>query len=127
MDQPCIRSLLTKLIDTFYDRVRLDPDIGPLFNAAVHDWDEHKATLLEFWSSIILKTGSYRGNPMGLHRRHAITADHFAVWIGLWRIACTEILPDALARLMIRHAERIGESLKYGLGISPRRLRTVDL
>lgn len=110
------RETLSMLVDRFYDRVRVEPEIGPVFKAAFADWDAHKAQLLEFWSSIVLKTGTYRGNPMARHREHPITRRHFVVWLALWRSTCQELLPGELAALLIGHAERIAVSLQYGLG-----------
>lgn len=111
------RALLAHLVDRFYERVRVDPDIGPVFHAAFDDWDAHKSTLLEFWSSIVLKTGTYRGNAMGRHRPLPIDRSHFVVWLALWRRTCADVLPQDLARTMVGHAERISESLQYGLGL----------
>ena len=68
---------LAALVDRFYEKVQRDPELGPVFNPAVHDWDEHKATLVDFWSSVVLRTGRYRGNPMAMHRPHPIDAAHF--------------------------------------------------
>ena len=56
------------LVDTFYERVREDALLGPVFNAAVHDWPAHKRTLTDFWCSVALRANRYRGNPMGVHR-----------------------------------------------------------
>ena len=33
---------LGRLVERFYAKVRLDPLIGPVFNAAIDDWDEDK-------------------------------------------------------------------------------------
>jgi hypothetical protein len=35
---------ISTLVDTFYAKVRRDPDIGPIFNAIVGDWPHHLAT-----------------------------------------------------------------------------------
>ena len=32
---------ITALVDRFYAKARRDPLIGPVFNDAVEDWDEH--------------------------------------------------------------------------------------
>jgi hemoglobin len=34
---------IAALVDRFYDRIRVHPTLGPVFNAAVHDWPEHNA------------------------------------------------------------------------------------
>lgn len=115
LDEPS----LARLVDRFYEKVRRDAQIGPIFNAAVHDWDEHKRLLTSFWASVALRAGSYRGNPMGAHRPHPIRAEHFDRWLALWRETTAEELDEAGAAQMQEYAERIGRSLKYGLGIHP--------
>ena len=46
---------IAKLVATFYARAREDDVLGPVFNRAVHDWDEHIAQITDFWSSIMLR------------------------------------------------------------------------
>jgi hemoglobin len=108
---------IARLVDRFYEQVRLDPLLGPVFNAAVHDWDEHKRTLVSFWSSVALRARSYRGDAMAVHRMQPIRAEHFERWLALWRSTATACLDEASAAQMIEHAERIGRSLRLGLGL----------
>lgn len=108
---------IAALVDRFYDRVRVHPDLGPVFNAAVDDWAEHKRLLTSFWSSVILRAGTYRGNPMQKHRGHPITTQHFVQWLALWRETADELLTPAQAELVHAYADRIGRSLRYGLGL----------
>lgn len=108
---------IAALVDRFYDRVQRDPILGPIFNPAVHDWDEHKRTLVSFWSSVVLRSGTYRGNPMAAHRPHPIRAEHFDHWLALWRDTAESMLPPEHAELFCDYATRIGRSLRYGLGI----------
>lgn len=110
---------IATLVDHFYEKVRRDAQIGPIFNAAVHDWDEHKRLLTTFWASVALRAGSYRGNPMAAHRPHPIRVEHFDHWIALWKETCLEELDEVHALQMVDYAERIGRSLKLGLGIHP--------
>lgn len=110
-------SSIARLVDRFYERVRVDPEIGPVFNAAVHDWDAHKRLLTSFWSSIALRAGTYRGNPMAAHRPLPIEIEHFTRWLALWRETCARELDAEHAEQLIGYAERIGRSLVYGLGI----------
>ncbi len=109
---------IARLVDRFYDRVRADPVLGPVFNPAVHDWDAHKRLLTAFWCAVVLRTGCYRGNPMAAHRPHPIHAAHFDHWLALWRDTASDVLaPDDAARIH-GHATRIGRSLRHGLGLS---------
>jgi hemoglobin len=119
---------IANLVDRFYDKVRRHADLGPVFDAAVHDWDDHKRTLTSFWCSVALKAASYRGNPMGAHRTHPIRAEHFGQWLALWRETTAEVLSAEAAAQMCLHAERIGGSLRYGLGLDgPVRSRELGL
>ncbi len=110
---------IERLVDRFYDRVQLDPVLGPIFNPAVHDWDEHKRTLVSFWSSVALRAGTYRGNPMAAHRPHPIRAEHFDYWLALWRDTAQSVLAPAQAERFYDYATRIGRSLRYGLDLDP--------
>lgn len=112
---------IARLVDCFYEKVRVDPLLGPVFNAAVQDWDEHKRTLTSFWCSVALRTNSYRGNPMAVHRMQpAIRAEHFERWLSLWQATTREVLDEADAKLMLEHADRIGRSLRLGMGLPER-------
>jgi hemoglobin len=108
---------LADVIAAFYARVRRDPDLGPIFNGAVGDWDEHLQTLASFWSSVMLTTGRYKGNPLAVHRKHveAISPALFDRWLALWRETISELLTASAAAALQVKAERIAESLKLGL------------
>jgi len=108
---------LSLLVDRFYAKVRQDEVLGPVFNAAVHDWDEHLEKLSAFWSSVMLTTGRYKGNPMAAHLKHSdvIRPPMFERWLQLWRETAGETLNEAGAAGVIAKAERIAESLQLGL------------
>lgn len=108
---------LAALVDRFYARIQVHPDLGPVFNAAVHDWPEHKRLLTSFWTSVVLRAGTYRGNPMSAHRPHPITTGHFVQWLAMWRETADEMLEPAQAELVHEYASRIGRSLRHGLGL----------
>lgn len=108
---------LGRLIPLFYDRVRHDPELGPIFDGAVHDWPAHLATLTDFWSSVMLTTGRYKGNPMRAHLalRDAITPELFDRWLALWAETTDTHMPAAAAAALQAKAGRIAESLKLAL------------
>jgi hemoglobin len=108
---------IARLVDRFYDRVQADPVLGPVFNPVVHDWAGHKALLTSFWCSVALRAATYRGNPMAVHRPLPIDAAHFDLWLALWRDTVQSLLPPAQAEVMVDYAQRIGRSLRHGLGI----------
>ena len=111
---------IAMLVDRFYEKVRRDPMLGAVFNPAVDDWDEHKQLLTSFWSSVVLGTRSYRGNPMAAHRPHDIRSEHFEHWLAMWRETAVEVLGGDRAAVFIEAATRIGYSLRYGLGLDER-------
>ena len=108
---------LALLVDRFYAKVREDAELGPVFNGAIADWPEHLAKLQAFWSSVMLTSGSYKGQPMAAHIKHAasIRPEMFERWLGLWRETTAELLSPEAAAAMQAKAERIAESLTLGL------------
>ncbi len=111
------RDDIVHLVDAFYDKVQVDAVLGPIFNPAVHDWPEHKATLVRFWASVALGTREYRGNPMAAHRPHPIIEAHFGHWLHLWLETARTELGEDKAQVLYTYAQRIAQSLKYGLGL----------
>lgn len=103
------------LVERFYGKARRDEALGPVFEAAVHDWPAHFARLTDFWSSVMLTTGRYKGNPFAAHLGKAIEPAHFDRWLVLWRETATEMFVPQIARAFSDKAERIGDSLKAGL------------
>jgi len=76
------------LIDTFYGKVRRHPAQGPTFEAAIAEWEwpKHLATMRRFWSSVMLASGRYSGNPVAVHRAVAgLERRLFADWLTLFR------------------------------------------
>jgi hemoglobin len=111
-------SRLTTLVDRFYDKVRIDPLLGPVFNPRVDDWDAHKVLMTSFWATVALRSGHYRGNPLAKHQPLPITAEHFKRWLALWRETANEVLDAESTALMTGYAERIGYGMRVGMGLS---------
>ncbi len=110
---------IAALVDRFYAKARRDPTIGPVFNDAVQDWDEHLRKLCDFWSSVMLTSGRYKGNPMAAHLKLPIEPHFFERWLQLWRETAAEVFAPELAAGFRAKAERIAESLKLALFYRP--------
>jgi hemoglobin len=111
------------LLDLFYTRVRIDPDLGPVFARAIadHEWPAHIANIQDFWSAVVRKSGRYKGNPFQVHKEVAgISPDSFGRWLALFDEACRETLPPNVAEAMHSRAVQIAESLKAGLFFRPK-------
>lgn len=108
---------IARLVPAFYARVRRDPMLGPIFNDAIGDWPEHMGKLQDFWSSVMLASGRYKGQPMPAHVKHAgrITPAAFTRWLELWGETTNELLPPEAAAAMQDRARRIAESLSLGI------------
>ncbi|WP_326523856.1 group III truncated hemoglobin [Sphingomonas sp.] len=108
---------IARLVPAFYARVRQDPVLGPIFDAAITDWPHHLDKLQAFWSSVMLTSGRYKGQPMIAHVRHerAMTPENFARWLALWKTVSGEMLEPAAATAFQEKADRIAESLQLGV------------
>jgi hemoglobin len=108
---------LKTLVDVFYARVRTDPELGPIFNDAIGDWPEHLEKLTAFWSSVMLTSGRYKGNPMMAHLKHVrrITPALFDRWLALWARTTSDVMSPAAAAALQEKAQRISESLQYAM------------
>jgi hemoglobin len=123
-------AMLTRLVHGFYDRVRADPLIGPVFAARVKDWSPHLDQMVDFWSSVALMTGRYHGQPRPKHLSLPVGAPHFARWLDLFRQTAHEVCAPEGADWVISRAERIARSIhmniqdargQYGrMGVPPR-------
>ena len=125
MEPQITEAEISNLVDTFYAKVRIDPDIGPIFNAIVGDWPHHLATLKDFWSTVLLTTGRYKGDPMMTHLQLPLDADHFDRWLALFAETATEVLSLDHATLVIAKSKRIAQNFKAGIAFQqPEKLDT---
>lgn len=110
---------LASLVDSFYARVRADDELGAMFNAAIADadWPAHLSRMAQFWSSVMLGSGRYHGNPMAAHLKHrdAINPAMFARWLTLWEENARANLSPEDAEAILIKARRIAESLQLAL------------
>jgi hemoglobin len=100
------------LVDKFYAKIRQDAMLGPIFAGAIGDqWDSHLATMRTFWSSVILGSAAYKGNPMAAHLHLSrLSSLHFERWLKLWRETAVEVCGSQSA-LLIQRAEAIAGRL----------------
>lgn len=112
-----------RLVGAFYARVRADPDLGPVFARAIPgDWGPHLSTMRNFWSSVMLTSGRYKGNPVAAHRKVAgIEFALFERWLALFDETCRDLFDDELAAEFNTKAARIAESLQLALFYRPDR------
>ena len=108
-------AMLARLVYGFYDRVRVDPMLGPVFAERIADWGPHLAKMVDFWSSVALMTGRYHGAPMPKHLSLPVEGAHFDRWLDLFRATAAEVCPPAGAAWVIERAERIATSIHMNI------------
>ena len=114
-EQKITEQEISTLVDRFYTKVRLDPEIGPIFNAIVGDWPHHLATLKDFWSTVLLTTGRYKGDPMMTHLQLSLDPDHFERWLALFAQTANEVFPPDHAANIIAKSQRIAHNFRMGI------------
>ena len=81
-----------------------------------------------FWSSVMLTSGRYKGNPVVAHRRiDGIMPPMFGDWLDLFEATATDLFVPEIACRFVSAARRIAESLKLALFFRPDRPWTEDL
>ena len=111
----CTESEVAQMVYDFYADVRRDEVLGPIFNSQIHDWDTHLAKLVNFWSSILLRTGRFTGAPMPLHAAMpGLSAELFQRWLAAFYASNARQSNQAMAAQANAMAERIAQSLWMG-------------
>lgn len=114
---------IRQLVDAFYARVRREPELGPVFEAAIPgDWQPHLEKMYAFWSSVMLTSGHYKGNPVMKHFAVVgMRPELFVTWLKLFHETCAEMFDGTVSAVFRDKAERIAESLKLALFYRPDR------
>jgi len=111
-DVPASESQIKVLVDTFYDEVRKDDLLGPVFTRQVKDWSVHLPKMYDFWSTVVLRTGRYTGRPFEAHQViPGLTRAHFERWLELWGRVVTRTLPAESRPAFLDPAKRMAGSI----------------
>jgi len=107
---------IREVVVEFYRRARHDDRIGPVFDAHVEDWDVHLARMTDFWSSALLRSGRYSGNPLQQHRAiPGLSLEHFDRWVALFEITVRDLCTESQAEAFIFRARRMREAMSMAL------------
>jgi len=119
IDEP----MIDRLTRAFYAAARRDPLIGPVFDSNVHDWEAHFARMRGFWSSVVLMSGRYHGQPMAKHMPLPIDTPHFDRWLEIFAATAREVCPLPAAAFFLDRAHRIADSLELGIAFQKKEIR----
>lgn len=111
------RAQLRALVGAFYDELRLDAEIGPLFERAIgNDWQSHLDRMVEFWATLVLGSRSFTGDVFGRHMAIAeMEPAMLARWQALWKKHTDALLAPARAAQLQIIAAGIARNLVRGL------------
>ena len=115
---PLARPSLARLVDEFYDEVRRDALLGPVFAGVIADgaWDHHKERMVAFWSTAMLGAREFRGNVYGKHQAMPqLTPAHFARWLALFEATAGALFAPADAQALYDAARGMARGLQIGL------------
>jgi hemoglobin len=110
------REDVVRLVDRFYDRVRRDPLLSPVFSLV--DWPAHLPVMYSFWASMLLGDGSYQGNPFQKHVHLAIREQHFDRWLELFTATLHAEFDGPCADEALDRAQSIASLFRHRLGLS---------
>jgi len=108
------QAMIERLVRGFYERIQQDSLLGPIFASKISEWEPHLQQMFAFWSSVMLASGDYHGQPMMKHLHLPIDSRHFDRWLSLFDQAARELCPPAAADIFIDRAHRIAMSLEMG-------------
>jgi hemoglobin len=121
--------LISRLVHAFYAKIRADEILSPIFGRVIGDqWTPHLAKMCDFWSSVMLTTGRYHGNPMMAHiRLKDVRPEHFERWLSMFRATAAEVCPGELGDLFSARAGNIARSLQMGMFYRPAMVATAPV
>lgn len=112
------RKDIIQIVDSFYEKVRQDELIGPIFNdVAKVIWEEHLPKLYSFWEDLLLGTANYHGRPFPPHTLLNLRPEHFERWLYLFTTTVDEKFRGLKAEEMKTRAHRIASNFSHNLGL----------
>ncbi len=112
------RTDIELLVDTFYDKVQVNPIIGPIFtDIARVDWDHHLPRMYQFWAGLLLGESGFSGNPMRKHvelsKMAPLTETEFSEWLRLFGETTDELFAGEKAEEAKIRAANIARMMLY--------------
>jgi hemoglobin len=110
--------LVRKVVLLFYEKVRHDPMLGPVFAAAIGEsWESHIERIIQFWLTAMRLGRGYDGrNFMPAHLRNpSIRSALLPRWLEIFRETTAEHCSSQAASVLMDIAERMAETLQIGL------------
>lgn len=112
------RSHIIRLVDRFYDAVRADDVLGPIFDdIARTDWAVHLPKMYDFWDTVLFGRSGFRGNPLAIHldlaTRVPLTDREFGRWLMLFHEQVDALFEGPVADEAKLRARRIAAVMHH--------------
>lgn len=112
------------LINTFYEKVRANKKIGYIFNdIAKVDWEHHLPVMYSFWSSMLLGSSTYSGNPMVKHialsKIATLGENEFDEWLRLFSETLNDLFQGQKADEAKMRANSIAKLMQFKIDQKP--------
>ena len=105
---------IKNLVNTFYDKVRKDELIGPIFNERIQDrWPHHLEKMYTFWQTVLLGEHTYYGSPFPPHAQLPVEAHHFERWLELFYATIDDLFTGEKATEAKWRAGKMAEMFQY--------------
>lgn len=122
-EKPDIRTEeeIKKMVDAFYDLVNQDDLLSPVFNGHAHvNWETHLPIMYKFWSSILLGSLSYSGQPFPKHAFLPVQKEHFDRWMELFVKNIDNLFEGEIAEMSKARALNMARVFQLKMGLIPR-------
>ncbi|TXE09089.1 group III truncated hemoglobin [Gelidibacter salicanalis] len=102
------------LVNTFYDKVREDELLAPIFNKVIKDrWPAHLETMYTFWQTVLLGEHTYTGSPFPPHAKLPVSKAHFDRWLELFYSTIDEQFEGEIAEEAKWRASKMAEIFQF--------------
>jgi len=100
------------LVNTFYSKIREDQLLSDVFDPIVKDWEKHLKLMTDFWSTLLLYTRTYNGDPLPKHLPLPLNKAHFDRWLQLFDATIDELFEGVAAQNAKKRAASISRIMK---------------
>ena len=98
---------IKRLVDHFYDKVRMDDMLAPVFASRIQDWEPHLQTMYGFWNMALFGVKDYSGNPFSKHIDLPVESAHFNRWLHLFMQTLNENFDGPVAGEAMQKASAV--------------------
>ena len=98
------------LVNTFYDKVREDDALAPIFNEKIQNrWPQHLEKMYTFWQTVLLGEHTYFSSPFPPHSKLPVDHSNFEQWLQLFTQTINELFSGAIADEAIWRANKMAQ------------------